>query len=800
MQDKEIWYHKIMEKGLASQEALEKLKIFGKNEITTKERVSAFSLFLSQFPTFINGILIVASILSYITGSTIDGVLILIILLLNAFFGFIQEYRAEKSLDKLKTYVKAVVRVIRDGKEIQIDAVNLVPSDIVLVTEGDRIPADGKIIADKFLEIDESILTGESLSVIKNKDESVYSGTLITKGSSQIIIKTTGNQTRFGQIAQTLAGVAPDKTPLQKRLDGLAKTLSLIILVIAAFIIPIGIFQGKEFVFLLLIAVSIGIAAIPEGLPAVVTISLAIGTSKMAKRKAIVRRMDSIETLGAVQIIITDKTGTLTQNVMQVKKFHTLKNDYMPPLLKACVLGNTASIIDNVNEKPDVVGDKTDGALLLWAKEQKQDLESLKKEGAILEEYSFDPQKSTVTTIWVNKQNIKHVFVRGAPEVVLSKSKISQKEKNKIIKLYQDFAKEGLRVIGFATRTSDHHSLHIAREDAEKNLTFLGIVGIYDPPRLEAKKAVEESRRAGIQTIMVTGDNKLTATAIANEIGLLEKDDDIATGEEIDSLTDEELGKIILKTRIFARTKPEDKLRLVTVLKKMGYVVGVTGDGVNDALALKRADVGLAMGESGTDVAKEASDIVLTDDNFSTVVSAVEEGRTIYNNILKAITYLLTSNLSELSLVVFASLIGLPNPFFPTQILWINLVTDGLPALALASDNKDHSVLSKKPRNPNAPILNRSRLLFISTIGFSIALALLFVFKTILDNGSSETLARTIIFNSLIASHMILAFIIRGRSMFKLNKFLIIGVLFTLILQAVITFNPFFQNIFRLGF
>lgn len=786
-----------MEKGLTSLEAFEKLKTFGKNEITTQERISAFSLFVSQFPTFINGILVTASILSFITAGIIDGIFILIILLLNSFFGFIQEYRAEKSLDKLKTYVKSVIRVVRDGKEIQLDAVDLVPGDIVCVSEGDRIPSDGKIISDKFLEIDESILTGESLSIIKNRGESVFSGTLITKGSSRFLVETTGSQTRFGQIAQTLAGVAPDKTPLQKRLDGLAKILSITILAIAVFIIPLGIFQGKEFIPLLLIAVSIGIAAIPEGLPAVVTIALAIGTSKMAKRKAIVRRMQSVETLGAVQVIITDKTGTLTQNTMQVKKFWTSKKEYTATLLRACVLGNTASIIERAEKNSfDIVGDKTDGALLLWAYEKAGSLEDIKKEGKILEEYSFDPQTSTITTIWQNK--VKHIFVRGAPEVILSKSKLSQKEKDEINKIYEEYAKEGYRVIGFGTRIS-HHTGDIERKDAEKDLTFLGIVGIYDPPRLEAKKAVIDARRAGIQTIMVTGDNILTASALAQEIGLLEDQDDIATGEEIDKMTDDELQKIILKTRIFARTKPEDKLRLVTVLKKMGYVVGVTGDGVNDALALKRADVGLAMGESGTDVAKEASDIILTNDNFSTVVSAVEEGRTIYNNILKSITYLLTGNLSELSFVFFASLLNMPNPFFPTQILWINLVTDGIPALALASDNKDPNTLNKKPRHPNAPILSNSRLTFIVLVGFSISLFLLFIFRTLLDNGSSETLARTIVFNTLIASHMILAFIVRGKLLFRLNKFLILGVLFTLILQAVITFNPFFQKIFRLG-
>ena len=787
-----------MEKGLTSLEVQEKQRIFGKNEITAQERISAFSLFISQFPTFINGILVIASILSFVIGNTLDGTLILIILFLNALFGFAQEYRAEKSLDKLKAFVKSEVRVIRDGKVLQLDAGDLVPGDIVRISEGDKIPADGKIISDKFLEVDESILTGESLSVIKNHNDSVFSGTLVTRGNSRILITTIGNQTRFGQIAQTLGSVAPDKTPLQKRLDGLAKILSAIILIIAAIIVPVGIFQGKEFIPLLLIAVSISIAAIPEGLPAVVTIALAIGTSKMAKRKAIVRRMQSVETLGAVQIIITDKTGTLTQNIMRVKKFWTPKKEYETSLIRACVLGNTASLIEKKEKNSfDVIGDKTDGALLLWAKEQAGNLEKIKAEGKILEEYSFDPQTSTITTIWQNK--VKHIFVRGAPEVVLSKSKLSEKEREGINKIYEEYAREGYRVIGFGTRISNHKG-DIERKDAEKDLIFLGIVGIYDPPRPEAKTAVENARKAGIQTIMVTGDNVLTASALAREIGLLEKGDDIATGEEIYKLSDEQLEKIILKTRIFARTKPEDKLRLVTVLKKMGYVVGVTGDGVNDALALKRADVGLAMGECGTDVAKEASDIILTDDNFATVVSAVEEGRTIYNNIIKAITYLLATNFSDLAFVFFANLFGLPNPFFPTQILWINLVTDGLPALALASDNKDHTVLNNKPRDPHAPILNRARLTLIITIGLSLSLGYLLIFSTLLENGSSETFARTIVLNTLVVSHMALAFVMRGKTLFKFNKFLILGVLFTLTLQAIITFNPFFQKIFRLGF
>src|SRR3989344_1719930 len=724
-----------MEKGLSSQEALEKLKTLGKNEITTKESRTYFSLLLSQFPTFINAILAGASLLSFIIGEPLDGLFILSILFVNAIFGFIQEYRAEKSLDKLRNYVKSNVRVIRDGREQQIPTIDLVPQDLVILSEGDRVPADGKLIVNKTIEIDESILTGESLPVIKNHNDPVFSGTLITKGSCHFIVEKTGMLTKFGQIAQTLSAIKADKTPLEKRLDSLAKILSIIVIITASLIIPIGIFQGKELFPIILLAVSIGIAAIPEGLPAVVTIALALGTGKMAKKRAIVRKMASVETLGAVQIILTDKTGTLTQNTMKVKKFWVENNHVLPDLLKACVFGNTASLIERAQKNSfDVIGDKTDGALLLFA-QQTGSLESVKNSGKILDEFSFDSQTKTVTTIWEDN-NKKHVFVRGAPEAVLARSTLKEQE----------------------------------RKMADK------------------------------KTIMVTGDSHLTALAIALEIGLIEKDEDVATGEEIEKLPDEELEKLMLKTRIFARTKPEDKLRLVTLFKKLGFVVGVTGDGVNDALALKRSDVGIAMGQKGTDVAKEASDIVLTDDNFSTLVKAIEEGRTIYNNIVKAITYLLSGNLSEISLVFFATFLGLPNPLLTTQILWMNLVTDGLPALALASDTKDPDVLKHKPRNPNAPILSNHRLVFILIVGFSLSFFLLLIFKTLLDAHYTETFARTIVFNVLIVSHMIIAFIVRGGSIFKMNKFLVIGVSITLILQAIITFNPFFQTIFHLGF
>lgn len=787
-----------MEKGLTTNEAKKKIIEFGKNEIVTKENKNYFNLFFSQFPNLINGILAVAAIISFIIGNSVDGAFILIILLLNAILGFAQEYKAEKSLDKLKSYVISNARVIRDGKEIQIPTVDLVPKDLVLISEGDRVPADGKLIQNKSLEIDESILTGESMPVIKNHNDTAYLGTLVIKGTSRLLVEKTGIFTRVGQIAQTLSHVTSDRTPLQKNLDSLAKTLTLVTILCASFLIPLGIAQGKQILPLFILAISIAIAAIPESVPAIVTIALSIGVSRMARKQAIVRKMASVETLGAVQIILTDKTGTLTENMMRVKKYWTLDKDSLPLLIKASVFGNTAALLEKAGEKSfDVVGDKTDGALLLFANE-KENIEDLKRMGKILDEYSFDPDTQTVTTIWENS-NKKHVFVRGAPEVILAKSNLSEEEKNRVTKLFEEYAREGLRVIGFGSKTFNYQET-MKREEAEKNLTFLGFVGIYDPPRKEARQAVKEAKMAGIKTIMVTGDNRLTAVSIAKEVGLIEKDEDVITGQEIEKLSDEDLAKVILKTRIFARAKPEDKLRLVSLFKKQGFIVGVTGDGVNDALALKKGDVGIAMGENGTDVAKEAADIVLTDDNFYTLVKAVEEGRTIYDNILKSITYLLSGNLSEIALVFFASILGMPNPLLPTQILWINLVTDGIPALALASDNKDPFVLRRKPRNPNAPILGNHRLIFILTTGLTLAIFYLLTFKLTLAITRSETFSRTVVFNVLIIFHLGIAFVVRGGSIFKMNKFLVLGVLFTLILQAVITFIPLFQNIFHLGF
>ena len=786
-----------MEQGLSSKEAQQKLKVIGRNEIVAKEPPSALSVFLSQLPTVINAVLIVAAIFSFLIKNIVDGLFIFTVLLLNALFGFFQEYKAEKSLEKLKKLVTSLCRVIRDGKEIQIETVELVPGDIVILSEGDRVPADGKTITSFHMEIDESIITGESLPVIKKEGDEVFGGTLVTKGKAYLKIEKTGMQTKFGQIAQTLSQIEEDTTPLQKNLDGLGKILSLIAVIISLSLIPIGISQNKPLFPLILLAISIGIAAIPEGLPAVITIALGIGTNRMAKKHAIVRKLPAVETLGAVQIILTDKTGTLTQNKMQVKEFWLKNKKLLPELIQACVLGNTASLLEKEKNKFDILGDKTDGALLIWAKNQTKDINKVKDDVKVLDEYVFDPISKIITTVFSKGKN-QSVVVRGAPETIIKNSKVTQKEKEEIESIVKEYASSGLRVIGFGVK-EEKHALNLTRDHLEQNLNFLGVIGIYDPPRIEAKEAISNAKKAGIKIVMVTGDNELTAVKIAQEVGLIEKDEDVITGNQLDKLSDSQLKEVILKTRIFARVKPEDKLRLVTAFQEKGYVVGVTGDGVNDALALKKADVGIAMGETGTDVAKEASDIILTDDNFATITHAIEEGRVIYNNIAKSITYLLSGNLAEISLVFFASLLGLPTPLLPTQILWMNLVTDGLPALALASDNKDPNLLTQKPRNKETPLLNKNRILFIFAFGLGLA-AILLITYSILLKISSEIFARTVTFNLLIFLHLMIAFIVRGGSFFRVNKLLIGGVIVPLVLQAVISVVPPFQKIFHLGF
>ncbi|MBI2033008.1 MAG: cation-translocating P-type ATPase [Candidatus Levybacteria bacterium] len=784
-----------MEKGLTTHDALQKLQQFGKNQVVTKKQYSPVSLFVSQFISTINLILIFGAAFSAVIGDSIDAFFILAVIIINGIIGFVQEYNAERSIEKLKTLITPTARVLRDEKEVQIPTTDIVPGDIVILVEGERIPADGRILSSHQLHVDESILTGESFPLIKAYRDTALSGTLITKGTGSLLVEKTGMDTRFGSIAKTLESVKADRTPLQKKLSTLGTIITLLVICISILIVSFGIFNHKPLTALIFVAVSIGISAIPEGLPAVVTIALAIGTKRMAKKNAIVRKMPVVETLGAIQVVLIDKTGTLTQNTMRVKNFWAVSESIMPLLFKACLLGNTATMIKNTKGEFDIVGDKTDGALLLWVNENHVDKEHLLATTTIVEEYVFDPEVKTITTI-VKENKETHIFVRGAPETLLQQSELPKSEKDRITKHIEQFAKEGFRVIGFATKIEEH-TQNLSREHVEEHLRFLGFVGIYDPPRKEAKQAVLEAQKAGVQTVMVTGDNELTALTIAKDVGLIDKTEDVVTGDQLDSLTDKDLEDVILRTRIFARTTPEHKLRLVTTFKRLGYIVGVTGDGVNDALALKRADVGVAMGASGTDVAKEASDIVLTDDNFATLIHAIEEGRTIYRNIVTSITYLLAGNLSELSLIFFASFFGFPTPLHPSQILWINIITDGLPALALAADVKDHRVLGENPRDPKEPLLNTQRLTTILVLGLGLGTLFLITFLLLHQKGA-ENYARTFVFNMIIGVHMIMVFVIRKRSIFHINKYLFLAVIISIIAQIFVNISPLFQTIFDL--
>lgn len=766
--------------GLTGDQAKQLLKKYGENSIKYSRKTSFIKLLFSQYKNIISLVLLFASIFSFVSGELIDGFFILLVLLVNGIFGFFQEFRAEKTIEKLQEFLLPKATVVRDSKEVEIWAHEIVPGDIVVLRDGDRIPADGTLLSSIMLEVDESVLTGESLPSEKMKNSSLYSGTFVVKGRGYLNVEKTGILTRIGKIAEELEKIKKPKIPLSENLSSLGKKITLFAAFFALILLLVGIIQGRDFKEIILTVISLSVALIPEGLPLVVTIALAVGAHRMAKRKTIVRKMAAIETLGATTVILSDKTGTITQNEMSVKK-HWVYDEKLTLFLKGCVLGNTASLIVREDHgELEVVGDKTDGALLLFAKSQVKDFEEYKNEGKIIEEKPFDAKTKTIEVVWEEK-NEKHVFVRGAPESIIKILK-SEAEKKALEKEMEGFAEDGLRVIGFAHKKKG------------SEFSLLGILGIYDPPRKEAKEAIEKARTAGIRVVMVTGDNPLTAKKISEEIGLISEGELVVTSDDISKIPDEELLKILPKIRVFARMLPEDKLRLLRIYKRSGEVVAVTGDGVNDALALSEAHIGVAMGKAGTDVAKEASDVVITDDNLYTIVHAVEEGRGIFDNLVKVVVFLISSNFSEFFIVFTGIMLGLPIPLTPTQILWVNLVGDGLPAMALAIDTKKNNLLFNKPRDIKEQILNKKRLIriFKITIPFFLFLIILYVFAlSKLDLSTS----RMVLFNALVFGEMIIVFLIRG-GIRPLNKFLIFTVLASLSLQVLINVIPFLRTIF----
>ncbi len=805
--------------GLSDHEAKKRFIKYGSNEIVDRPRTTPLQIFLTQFTSLLIILLMAAAVASLFFGDLLDGIFILLIVILNGILGFIQEYKAEKAIEALKKMTVSPVRVIRNGAEHKMDSRLLVPGDVIILEEGDKIPADCMLFESLHLEANEASLTGESMPVEKNtRDEDkkhIFLGTILVKGRAKALVETTGMQTKFGAIAASLATIAEEETPLQKKLALLGKQLGGLALTASAIVFFIGYFSHQPLIEMILTSISLAVAAVPEGLPAVITITLAVGMQRMARKKAILRKLSSIEALGSITIIATDKTGTLTKNQMHVvslwtegKTFGT-KDTMLTParpvfqeLITTGVLCNNASLIYKEDHTSvDVLGDTTEGALLLLAQDHGITAEQVKQDGTLLEEFAFDPTLKMMSVVWDNNGN-RTVYTKGAPESVLAKCSRLAPAKKKIIQLsFQEFARRGLRVIALAQKkVSD---IPRNREDAEKDLTFLGFVGIADPAREEVHDAIAIAQSAGIRTIMITGDNELTARAIGKKIGLLGKDDEVITGTQFSQLSDEQaLGRLPM-IRIFARTTPDQKLRIVQLLQRMGHIVAVTGDGVNDALALKQSDVGVAMGITGTDVAKEASDMILTDDNYATLVTAVEEGRTIFDNIKAAIKYLVGCNIGEILAVVVGMLLGWPLILTPLQLLYINLVTDGMPAIALALTPKHDRIMKLKPRT-SRNIFDRLDLVWFIEVSFLTAGTTLVAFW--IGNKTQQLeVARAFAFTTIILVQHFIFWDVRVREHSILQRNLLRDSMFLftfftpLVLQLFLLYVPILSSIFHVA-
>lgn len=753
-----------MHKGLSSQQVSRLLKEYGKNELLEQTKKPIFINFFEQLNNFLVYLLIVAVVISFLIGDLTDGILILTIIILNACFGLYQEIKAEDSVALLKDLSTAVVRVVRNGQNTEIDSRELVPGDIVYVEEGTKIPADGHIIDSAFLEVNESVLTGESLQVEKKIDEAVYMGTIVARGRGYIQIDHTGSNTEFGEIAKRISIIEDLKTPLQTKLEVVGGVIGAIGIVSAIIVFTLSTLYGSTLTSSFLLAVSLAVAVVPEGLPAVMTATLAIGVGRMARRGAIIRRLTSIEALGSTTLIATDKTGTLTTNKMKVSEVYIddsklevdafVERSQESALILSSILCSTASLVQTHSGESDVLGDPTEGALLFMASGAGYDIDNIRGDWKLTEEKLFDTETKRMSVLTKHKDK-SFAFIKGAPERILEVvSHIEQKghiraitkrDRDKITYVLDNWSSKGLRVIGFAHKKNSRESLDTLEEKG--TYVFAGLVALYDPPRPEVKDSVQSAHAAGISVVMITGDNPKTAEAIATSVGIMKPGDEIITGAQLEEYSDAELFKILPKVRVFARTSPTDKHRIVNLYQQMGEIVTVTGDGVNDAIALKAADIGVAMGRVGTDVAREVADMVISDDNFSTIVAAIEEGRQIVSNLKNALKYLLTGNLTEAAVIIGGFALGVPHILLPIQVLYINLISDGFPALALAFSPRDGELMNISPQK-KLNLLERFDYAYIFGVGAltsSFILALYFIFAS----QAGATFAKTVAFSTL---------------------------------------------------
>ncbi len=850
------------EKGLSYKEADNRLRKKGLNTLKEDKKVSLIGIFLDQFKDFMVLVLLGATLLSGLLGEFTDAITIIIIVVVNAILGFVQEFKAEKSLNALKKLTAPKARLIRDGGEVLLPAEEIAPGDIVYFESGDRIPADIRLFETINLNIDESPLTGESVPVEKKEEilkdfggnlgdyiNMAFMGTLITSGRGKGVVVATGMDTEMGKIAHLLQEAQVEDTPLQKRLEQLGKYLVAVCLFVCVLVALLGIYRGEPPYKMLMAGVSLAVAAIPEGLPAIVTIALAIGVQRMIKRKAIVRKLPAVETLGCATVICSDKTGTLTQNKMTVQEVFTEEGSFSisgeesqtwgdfyidkkkanpknyPGLLKslevAAYCNNAAMQKKGLTIKPqwrrggenkgnfDVKGDPTEAALLIAAAKGGIWKEEDSKKMSRIREYPFDSTRKRMGVVYEDNKGNQQVFYKGAPDVILDQCRsyydgknikpLKEEKKQEFTEQINLMASRALRNIAVAWKEMKIDS-NLEREP-DRELIFLGIFGMQDPPRPEVAQSILKSRRAGIKTVMITGDHKVTALAVANKLNLMPRGGRVLTGKEMDSLDDNELFDIIEDVYVYARVAPKHKLRIVRTLKKKGHVVAMTGDGVNDAPAVKEADIGIAMGKLGTDVTKEAADLILGDDNYSTIVAAVEEGRSIYDNIKKFIRFLLSCNVGEIMTMFLAMVVGLPVPLKAIQILWINLVTDGLPAIALGVDPADKGIMNRPPRPPKESIFAGGLWQNILIHGINIGIVTLLAFSLIYYQTFDLMFARTVAFSTLIVTQLFHVFNCRkvGDETPSLlsNPYLIAGVFSSAILLLIVIYNPFLQKVFQ---
>jgi Ca2+-transporting ATPase len=860
--NKSFWHHESPEKiikqlsthsqnGLTAREAERRLGL-GRNQLEEADKISPLTMLASQFTDTMVLILLAATVISGLLGEMVDAVAILAIVVLNAILGFVQEYRAEKSLDAIKKMSSPFATIIRDGHTTRIEAEELVPGDIVLLSAGDRVPADVRLLEGFSLEVEESALTGESVPVSKNAGvilpvptplaemaNRAFMGTIITRGRARAVVVGTGMETVMGEIASMIKHTREERTPLQMRLDQLGKILVAACIAICMMVAFLGLLRGEAPLTMLMAGVSLAVAAIPEGLPAVVTVVLALGVQRMARRNAIVRKLPAVETLGCTTIICSDKTGTLTQNEMTVKKVATIaqvlnvegegyrprggfydsrgrvkpmKSPSLSALMECAYYCNRAEI-EEEDQRPVLYGDPTEGALLTMALKA-----GLKRSRMIIREVPFDSERKMMSVVVARKQKSR-VYSKGALDMLLARCSrvmldngrvvaLRQEHQNKLLSLQDDWAASAHRVLAFAYRDlSLHEAGSFSDRQLEDNLILVGICGMIDPPRPAARESVTRCLRAGVIPVMVTGDHPATALAIARDIGIT-SGERVVTGIEIDRLGERELVSCAETVRVFARVSPQHKYRIVRALKKAGHVVAMTGDGVNDAPAIKEADIGVSMGLMGTEVTKEASSMILADDDFSTIEAAIYEGRAIYDNIRKFIKYLLGCNAGEVLTMFMAALLGMPLPLVPIQILWVNLITDGLPAMALGLEPPEPGVMDRKPRSKDEGVFSRGLGWQICGMGLFVGITTLAMFTVGLvyagvHGEDGLALARTMAFTMLVVAQMCYVFECRSEAYtafelgFFSNRFLIAAVVCSVAVQFLAVYSPWLQRVLQ---